>query len=72
MTTQFQVISKISGQPNLVRPKVGGGVVNINENEYQRALARVRSTERSVQLENRVAGLENKLDQILLLLKGEK
>lgn len=69
MAIGFQIESRISGQPNLVRPKVGGGVVNVDNEGYQRALARLRGAEKRTKLEQRVEGLEHKLDLILGLLQ---
>lgn len=64
----FSIKSRIEGQPNLVRPKNGGGVINLDQEGYQRALARVRVSEKRKQLEQRVESVEQKLDQILNLL----
>lgn len=69
MAIGFQIESRISGQPNLVRPKVGGGIINVDNEGYQRALARLRGTEKRLKLEQRVEGLEQKLDTILDLLR---
>ena len=70
MSRQFQVASRIKGQPNLVRPKVGGGVVNMDNEGYQRALARLRADEKRQILEARVGRLEDRLDRILDILEG--
>jgi hypothetical protein len=71
MSLQFQVASRITGQPNLVRPKVGGGIVNTDVEGYHRALSRVRVSEKSKQLEARVEGLESKLDAIIEILRSK-
>lgn len=71
MAIGYPIQSRISGQPNLVRPKIGGGVINLDQEGYQRALARLRDTENRQKLEQRVEGLEQKLDTILDLLRGK-
>lgn len=71
MAVGFPIESRIKGQPNLVRPKIGGGVINVDQEGYQRALARLRSTERQSKLEQRVVEVEGKLDYIIRLLEGK-
>lgn len=67
---RIPIKSRIKGDPNLVRPSVGAGVVNTDEEGYQRALARVRMSDNHRHLAERVDSLETKLDTILSLLKG--
>ena len=71
MSSGFQVASRIKGQPNLVRPKIGGGVINLDNDGYHRALARVRENEKRTKLEQRIEGLEQKMDDILNLLRAK-
>lgn len=59
---------KVKGYPDLVRR--GAAIINTNRDEYRRAQARAQKVKRDRVLEQRVDALEDKLDQILSILKG--
>lgn len=63
-----QVKSRIKGHPKLVRPVTGGGVINLDNEGYQRAMARMRVSQERHDIKDRIGALESKMDQILSLL----
>lgn len=71
MKSQFKIGSKIVGHSNLVRPATGGGVVNIDQDEYTRAVARRRATEKQTELECRMNSIETKLDRLLSIFEKQ-
>lgn len=54
---------KIEGHPDLV--KVGGAIINNNEEEYQKARTRVRLGDEIAHLKERMEGIEIMLNKIL-------
>lgn len=63
MTIQY----KVEGHPDLV--KVGGAIINNNEEEYQKARARVRLGDELIHLKERIEGIETMLGKILEYVK---
>jgi len=68
----MRISSKIRDHKDLVRPAVGGGVVNTNREEWLKAKRRLEQVEKQKQLETRVSALEGKLDLIIGLLQKDK